>query len=143
MGHPSQCIDEQRATRPDQVRPLNVGLPGCRADGDPPATLSDPAEPGHTVDVDEERWRYQSQVHQGDKALPARQHAGLVGPAPEGLERLVDRGRRDVVELGWFHRYPPWRTICSARRRPGPSARDRTSTHLRRELDTVSIDMPE
>ena len=51
-----------------------------------------------------------AQLHERDEALPAGEHLGVVLVPAEGLDRLLQRRRRDVLEAGRIHRRPPFRS---------------------------------
>src|SRR5262249_3885984 len=58
----------------------------------------------------------QAEPQQRQQALPAGDHLGVLAALVERADRLVERGRPDVVELGRDHAAPPFsRALCRAR----------------------------
>ncbi len=72
------------------------------------ALVAHPAELGDAAEVDDQRRVTHAQPQDGDEALAAGHELGVVPAVDQRLDRLVDRGRPDVVERCRDHRCPPW-----------------------------------
>ena len=85
---------------------LVVGRHG--PDHDLVAVLAHPAQFGDAAEVDHQRRVTHAQAQDRDEALAAGHELRVVAAVDQRLERLVDRGRPDVVERCRDHRCPPW-----------------------------------
>ena len=87
------------------VLELRVG----RQRPDPPVAVLalDAVQPGHLAQVDQQRRRGQPQLHQRQQRVSAGQELGVLAAVGERLDRIVERLRRGVVELGGDHAGTP------------------------------------
>src|SRR5256885_4417592 len=74
--------------------------------------FTDIREVSEAANVDQEGRRRETQLHQGDEAVAARQDLRLLAVLDQFRHRLRQGAGDDVVECGWNHRFvPPLRCI--------------------------------
>ncbi len=89
-----QC--EQRRMGGDKRRGEGLGMAHQRADAQPFPVKLDAVEAGNAVDVHQHARAREPHIEQRDKALPARDDAGLAGTGAEQRKRLRDRSRSRI-----------------------------------------------
>jgi hypothetical protein len=103
MGDIAHHVGEKRAERAICHRPLEAHMPSKRADPQRAVARDAKVELGNAVDVDQDGWPRQTEVHGRHEALPAREHLGIVAVRRQEFDGLVDRARRVIVEGCWLH----------------------------------------
>ena len=120
MGDQAHRFGEQRADARRLARVLDVRLPHQRLHRDAAIPFVNPVQTLDPVDVDQMLGPREAEVEQRDERLAAGQHLRVLERG-QHRARLVDRGRRVVLERGGLHRYstmatarhsaasPPWK----------------------------------
>ena len=96
---------EQTAERAVLDRRFKGGMTDAGADAEPAILDHQAIEPGHPVDVDQMLRPRQPERHGRHEALPAGQHATVVGTVlREQVQRFGDGSWGVVLERGGLHR---------------------------------------
>ena len=110
VAHEPERVPKQRAALGHLRRAFRGALPGEGADAQRAPVVPDVGQRFDPVDVDEIRRPGQPHVHQGDEALPARQHLGVVAVLGEESRPLIDGPGTVVLERRGLHALPPRRS---------------------------------
>ena len=86
---------------------LERGVRGQRPDPPGAVLALDPVQPGDLAQVHEQRRRRQAELHQRQQRMSAGQQLGVLATVGDRLDRLLERVRRGVVELGRNHAGTP------------------------------------
>jgi hypothetical protein len=95
---------------PHDLRFLEIGLTGQRADPQKPVGFSNARQPGDRVDVDEMGRVGETELHQRDEALASREDFGVLAELRQQRGCLADRARGVVLEGSRNHRWSPSRS---------------------------------
>ena len=82
---------------------LDRALSSHRSDGETIALLANVEERLDAIQIDQHGGSGEPEVHGRHQALPSRQKLRFVAESTEQLDRLLDRGRRVVVEDRRLH----------------------------------------
>src|SRR5438270_4917536 len=98
---------------------LELGMRNHRAD--PPAAVLPlhAVQPRNATQVDQQRRGGEPQLHQRQQRVAAGQQLGLVAILVQHPDRLLERVRRFVIELGGDHWAPPFASWIAPQTRIG------------------------
>ena len=108
-------LQQERTARADHLGALRVSLPRHRPDRDSAVPGPYPGEPLHPTEVDHSGGHRHAHVEKRHQALTTGEDHAVVRQCRAHVKRLVQRGRRVVVEQRGFHgtRYSPRAGIVS------------------------------
>ena len=101
------CIGEQRNVLGEHRTVLEIHVAGERADGDVVTGIADVRQFTDAADVDEHARLGESQLHQGQQAVPAGEELGIVAVLADELDGLFGGSGTDVVERCGDHDVAP------------------------------------
>ena len=104
MRDVARDISQELAERIVDHRLVKRGVPHAGADREHLAVARDSVEPFDLVDIDEMGRLGEAERHDRHQALPAGQHAAVLGrDFAQNFQRLVERLRRVADERRWLH----------------------------------------